>query len=66
VGLENKYEIRNSTGQQLLEAKEKPSYFGRKFFGCARDFKMNFTDDLGREVIQMERKSTFSGSDVIS
>ena len=65
VELQNKYEIRNSAGQQLLKAKEKPGFLRRQFFGPTRDFEMKLTDVSGREVIRLERKSNFS-YDVLS
>uniref|UniRef100_A0A671T891 Phospholipid scramblase n=1 Tax=Sinocyclocheilus anshuiensis TaxID=1608454 RepID=A0A671T891_9TELE len=51
----NQYEIKNSIGQEIYHAKEKSNCFIRNIFGSARGFKMRITDNMGQEVIQMDR-----------
>uniref|UniRef100_A0A672PDB4 Phospholipid scramblase n=1 Tax=Sinocyclocheilus grahami TaxID=75366 RepID=A0A672PDB4_SINGR len=51
----NQYEIKNSIGQEIYHAKEKSNCFIRNIFGSARGFKMRIKDNMGQEVIQMDR-----------
>lgn len=51
----NKYEIKNSIGQEIYHAKEKSNCFMRNIFGPARGFRMEIKDHMGQEVIHMER-----------
>ncbi|XP_046501468.1 phospholipid scramblase 1-like isoform X2 [Equus quagga] len=52
---ENKYEIKNSFGQMIYFAKEDTDCCTRNCFGPARPFTLRIVDNLGQEVITMQR-----------
>ncbi|XP_062512040.1 phospholipid scramblase 1-like [Corticium candelabrum] len=52
---ENKYVIKNSMGQQVYYAAEMSDCCERQFCGPKRSFSMSIVDNLGREVIHLER-----------
>lgn len=52
---ENKYEIKNSFGQMIYFAKEDTDCCTRYCFGPARPFTLRIVDNLGQEVITMQR-----------
>jgi len=56
-GLEtnNKYEVKNSMGQDVYKAKEKSGFCARQCCGPMRAFDMEITDNNGREVIHLKR-----------
>jgi len=51
----NKYEIKNSMGQQVYKAKEKSGFCMRQCCGPNRAFKMEITDNTGREILKLDR-----------
>uniref|UniRef100_A0A3Q2HYB7 Phospholipid scramblase n=1 Tax=Equus caballus TaxID=9796 RepID=A0A3Q2HYB7_HORSE len=52
---ENKYEIKNSFGQMIYFAKEDTDCCTRYCFGPARPFTLRIVNNLGQEVITMQR-----------
>jgi len=56
-GLEtnNKYEVKNSMGQDVYKAKEKSNFCARQCCGPLRAFDLEITDNNGREVIHLKR-----------
>jgi len=52
----NKYQIKNSLGQQVFFAAEESDTCMRQCCGPAREFTMHITDNLGREVIRVHRE----------
>lgn len=57
IGLEsnNKYEIKNSLGQRVYFAAEDTDCCTRNCCGPARPFTIKIMDNLGHEVIRLER-----------
>nr|XP_033780399.1 phospholipid scramblase 2-like [Geotrypetes seraphini]XP_033780401.1 phospholipid scramblase 2-like [Geotrypetes seraphini] len=51
----NKYEIRNSMGQQIFFAQEDTDCCTRNCWGSLRPFNMQITDNAGREIIHVYR-----------
>uniref|UniRef100_A0A2K5CGQ3 Phospholipid scramblase n=1 Tax=Aotus nancymaae TaxID=37293 RepID=A0A2K5CGQ3_AOTNA len=51
----NKYEIKNSFGQRIYFAAEDSHFCSRNCYGLSRPFTLRITDNLGREVITLER-----------
>ncbi|OWK05761.1 hypothetical protein Celaphus_00013015 [Cervus elaphus hippelaphus] len=51
----NKYEIKNSLGQRVYFASEDTDCCTRNCWGPSRPFTMRILDNLGREVITLER-----------
>lgn len=51
----NKYELKNSLGQRIYFAAEDTDCCTRNCCGAARPFTMRILDNMGREVIKMER-----------
>jgi len=51
----NKYEIKNSMGQQIYRAKEDTDCCTRQCCGPGRPFEMAITDNFDREVIHLSR-----------
>ncbi|XP_010978878.1 phospholipid scramblase 2 isoform X1 [Camelus dromedarius] len=51
----NKYEIKNSLGQKIYFAAEDTDCCTRNFCGPSRPFTMRILDNMGREVITLER-----------
>jgi len=45
----NKYNIKNSLGQQVYKAKEESSFCSRQCCGPNRGFRMHITDNTGRK-----------------
>ncbi|CAH1776139.1 unnamed protein product [Owenia fusiformis] len=52
---QNKYEIKNSMGQQVYFAQEESGCCMRQCCGPGRGFTMHITDNLGQEVIRCRR-----------
>ncbi|KAK2163129.1 hypothetical protein LSH36_85g06002 [Paralvinella palmiformis] len=52
----NRYQIKNSIGQQVYFAQEESDTCHRQFCGPARGFSMHITDNLGQEVIKVNRE----------
>ncbi|XP_067380166.1 phospholipid scramblase 2-like isoform X1 [Channa argus] len=57
IGFEtnNEYEIKNSLGQKIYNAKEKNDCCTRNCCGSLRSFDMKIKDNMGREVIRLIR-----------
>lgn len=51
----NKYEIKNSFGQRIYFATEDTDFCTRNCCGDSRPFTMRILDNMGREVITLER-----------
>ncbi|KAK7176610.1 hypothetical protein R3I93_000745 [Phoxinus phoxinus] len=51
----NQYKIRNSIGQEIYLAKEKSDCCTRNIFGSAHSFQMQIKNNVGQEVIRMNR-----------
>ena len=51
----NKYEIKNTMGQDVYKAKEDNDCCNRNFCGPLRSFEMGITDASGNEVIHLSR-----------
>lgn len=51
----NKYEIKNSIGQEIYHVKEESDCLIRNLFGPAHGFKMHIKDSMDQEVIQLHR-----------
>ena len=53
LGLEtnNKYEVKNSMGQDIYKAEEKSNFCARQCCGPLRAFDLEITDNNGREVM---------------
>uniref|UniRef100_A0A2K6SPT4 Phospholipid scramblase n=1 Tax=Saimiri boliviensis boliviensis TaxID=39432 RepID=A0A2K6SPT4_SAIBB len=51
----NKYEIKNSFGQRIYFAAEDSHFCSRNCCGPSRPFTLRITDNLGQEVITVER-----------
>ncbi|KFP77494.1 Phospholipid scramblase 2, partial [Apaloderma vittatum] len=51
----NKYEIKNALGQRVYFAAEDNDFCTRNCCGPSRAFTIHITDNLGREVITLQR-----------
>ncbi|CAH1774906.1 unnamed protein product, partial [Owenia fusiformis] len=55
----NRYAIKNSMGQQVYFAQEESDCCMRQCCGPQRGFTMHITDNLGQEVIRIQREFKF-------
>jgi len=55
----NRYVVKNSVGQQVFFASEESDVCSRQCCGNARAFVMHITDNLGQEVIRLNREFKF-------
>ncbi|XP_057199022.1 phospholipid scramblase 2-like isoform X2 [Triplophysa rosa] len=51
----NQYEIKNSLGQLIFQAKEKTDCCTRNILGAIRNFQIRIEDNMGQEVMRVQR-----------
>lgn len=61
--VKNRYQIKNTLGQQVYFAQEESTTCHRQCCGGHRKFDMSITDNLGTEVIRMHRPFKCCGGD---
>ncbi|KAJ8048525.1 Phospholipid scramblase 1 [Holothuria leucospilota] len=54
---QNKYQIKNSLGQQVFLAKEESDFLSRQYLGSRRSFIMHVVSNVNQEVIRVIRPS---------